>query len=112
MAEGLHGLGYNNNHETGSYHCHRGPNAGQNFLWKEGLLQGLSANDEDRKEKLRVSPPNKYFTGKRFVTDGDMIRIDGYRIRLHGIDAPEMEQVCKNSRGSSYRCGWVSKTAL
>ena len=34
-------------------------------------------------------------TGPAIVTDGDTIKIDGQRIRLHDIDAPESAQTCE-----------------
>ena len=33
-------------------------------------------------------------TGKPRVVDGDTIHINQTKIRLHGIDAPEMKQTC------------------
>jgi len=38
-------------------------------------------------------------TGPARVIDGDTIAIGGERIRLHGIDAPEMKQTCRTSKG-------------
>ena len=35
-------------------------------------------------------------TGEAEVTDGDSLRIAGQRVRLHGIDAPELHQTCKD----------------
>lgn len=32
--------------------------------------------------------------GQASVIDGDTLEIHGYRIRLHGIDAPESTQLC------------------
>ncbi len=50
-------------------------------------------------------------TGKAAVTDGDSVTINGTVIRLHGIDAPEIDQTCwKNSR--EYQCGMAAKTYL
>ena len=34
-------------------------------------------------------------TGYAKVTDGDTLKIDTFKIRLHGIDAPEKKQLCK-----------------
>jgi len=45
------------------------------------------------------------------VIDGDTIIVDATRIRLFGIDAPEVKQSC-NARGSLVSCGVQSKEAL
>lgn len=50
--------------------------------------------------------------GAQTVTDGDTIRIGETRIRLEGIDAPEMSQTCKRADGSIWRCGEMAKAAL
>ena len=45
------------------------------------------------------------------IVDGDTIHIDKIKYRLHGIDAPEMRQLCKIN-GKSYQCGVKSKEFL
>ena len=45
------------------------------------------------------------------ITDGDTIKILNKRIRFHGIDTPEKNQICiKNSK--KYRCGQEATNAL
>ena len=51
-------------------------------------------------------------TGPAYVIDGDTIMIAGERIRLHGIDAPEIKQTCKTRKGKELLCGQFAKQAL
>lgn len=46
------------------------------------------------------------------VIDGDTIVLDGNSIRLEGIDAPELAQVCLNAAGQSYACGKIARDHL
>ena len=54
------------------------------------------------------------------VVDGDTIHIKSYKIRLEGIDAPEMRQKCKKpflqimffNFQKDYDCGLISKKKL
>src|SRR5262249_18156777 len=47
-----------------------------------------------------------------FVIDGDTLAINGEHIRLHGIDAPEREQVCFMPGGAPYACGRIATAQL
>ena len=46
------------------------------------------------------------------VLDGDTVFVAGARVRLEGIDAPEMDQVCLTSSGECWRCGEEARTRL
>lgn len=47
-------------------------------------------------------------SGRVSVIDGDTFEMAGKRIRLHGIDAPESGQQCKDVKGNTYRCGQMA----
>lgn len=52
------------------------------------------------------------FSGAVQVLDGDTLVVQGQTVRLHGIDAPELDQTCKNPRGLTYECGVQARTNL
>lgn len=51
-------------------------------------------------------------SGRASVTDGDSLEIRGERIRLHGIDAVEARQQCRDRNGRSWPCGRRAAFAL
>lgn len=51
-------------------------------------------------------------TGQPTVIDGDTIQVQGRRINLYGIDAPDAGQTCEAPDGSSYRCDQAATAAL
>lgn len=50
--------------------------------------------------------------GKAVVTDGDGLKVSGYRIRFAGLDAPELDQWAKHGDGYRIRHGRRVKGAL
>jgi endonuclease YncB( thermonuclease family) len=50
-------------------------------------------------------PPRAPYVGTAWVADGDSIEVSGARIRLQGIDAPELDQTCLDTGGRSWPCG-------
>ena len=87
---GLNKDGCHNNRKTSGYHCHHAPKGSKN---KPSLLN---------KDSI-FGIPN--------VTDGDSMRIGNTRIRLHGIDAPEIKQTC-DFNGEVWSCGRQAKRKL
>lgn len=56
--------------------------------------------------------PDARIIGFADVVDGDTLKIDGRRIRLFGIDAPERDQTCRDRTGREYPCGRRAEAAL
>ncbi len=50
-------------------------------------------------------------TGQPRVIDGDTLEVAGQRVRVHGIDAPEIRQLCRRD-GEPWRCGMDATNAL
>ena len=59
-----------------------------------------------------ASAAQTVLTGSARVLDGDTVEVQGQRIRLHGIDAPESAQTCMDGAGRTYRCGQIATKAL
>ncbi|WP_011580893.1 MULTISPECIES: thermonuclease family protein [Chelativorans] len=53
----------------------------------------------------------RHLSGSFRINDGDSLTINGERIRLRGIDAPELDQQC-SLEGLSYACGQRARQAL
>ena len=63
---------------------------------------------------------SEVISGNATVIDGDTIKINSKKIRLHGIDAPEIKQLCEReflnffffTFKKNYKCGELSKKKL
>lgn len=53
----------------------------------------------------------EHLEGRAEAVDGDTLDIAGTRIRLVGIDAPELRQTCERG-GRPWHCGEAARTAL
>ena len=52
-------------------------------------------------------------SGKKVVAaDGDSFTIGASKLRLHGIDAPEYRQTCRDAEGVEWQCGKAARAAL
>ncbi len=60
---------------------------------------------------LLATPALADVTGPARVIDGDTLEVQGQRIRLHGIDAPESRQLCRLD-GKPWQCGKDATNAL
>src|SRR5580698_599245 len=51
-------------------------------------------------------------TGVPRIRDGDQVQIGSTRIRLNGIDAPAVDQLCLNNSGERWTCGVAARDEL
>jgi endonuclease YncB( thermonuclease family) len=75
-----------------------------------GIAAYFFLSQEEWRDQLFSQSPAPEFSNV-FVIDGDTIEINGERIRLYGIDAPEQGQPCRKNN-ESYNCGKASKEHL
>ena len=61
---------------------------------------------------LQHSSGQRELTGQAGVSDGDSFHLGDTRIRLAGLDAPELDQVCPMPDGSDWACGQAARAAL
>ena len=52
----------------------------------------------------RLRAPSNALAGHAAAVDGDTLRLGSTRIRLTGLDAPELDQTCTDARGA-WPCG-------
>ncbi len=52
-----------------------------------------------------AAPARADFSGPVEVVDGDTLHVSGTTVRLFGIDAPEMDQTCRDAGGREWGCG-------
>ncbi|MCD2184562.1 thermonuclease family protein [Rhizobium sp. TRM96647] len=61
--------------------------------------------------RLDDRPATELFAGAARAADGDTLTLDGRRIRLSGMDAPELTQVCRREEAEWY-CGASARSHL
>ncbi|HEV7319111.1 MAG TPA: thermonuclease family protein [Ensifer sp.] len=78
--------------------------------WAILLLLGVGAFFADR-----IATGERATTGEArgiaMVSDGDSLRMDGRRVRIEGIDAPELGQTCQRD-GITWECGRQARDRL
>lgn len=81
----------------------------------QGTFQKLmgSFGGQKQEQPKALNPQNlPAITGSVRVVNADTLMMNGYYIRLYGIDGPEPDQTCANRTGRSYHCGRVAATWL
>ena len=61
---------------------------------------------------LRYCAAPHEITGTGRASDGDSFRLGDTRIRLEGLDAPELDQTCPAPDGGNWSCGLAARDGL
>ena len=56
--------------------------------------------------------PFQEVNGLAQVEEGDVLAVGGQPVRLYGIDAPELGQMCSTRRGVPFDCGEAARSIL
>ena len=78
-------------------------------IWVIGVF------NEKEAASMSAKPSNEdfqAFIGIAKVSDGDSIKIGEKKVRLMGIDAPELKQTCFDANYNEYACGKAAKDFL
>lgn len=70
-----------------------------------GAALALAAGPPGDRVQAGPTPPVQ-------ITDGDSLTLNGVRMRLIGIDAPEIGQTCGRADGTRWACGTAARAAL
>lgn len=90
---------------------HRAPRGGRPRGWRPQTWRGILLAAGLIVVALvveRLIPP---LTGQVRVADGDSLEVAGERVRLDGLDAPELHQSCGEG-AQSWPCGLKARAAL
>lgn len=76
------------------------------------LLLALAGPTDARQSHDPTSRSRATLVGQARAIDGDTLLVSGIRVRLEGIDAPEIGQICSDAAGREWRCGIEARRAL
>lgn len=76
------------------------------------VVIALSACSYDQQAGAQSEASAGVLSGRADVGDGDTLDVAGTRIRLFGIDAPELDQTWRRGDGSAWSCGQWSRSEL
>ena len=81
------------------------------FAWREApTMSQMTGVLTTGSTSAPVAPPAA-FEGRATAVTGSTLKLQGATIVLEGIEAPEMEQICRKP-GGSWRCGEAAKQDL
>lgn len=76
------------------------------------ITNGVAPQRQQQEQQLDMNRLPT-FTSPVSVVTADTLNVQGYKVKLYGVAAPEISQTCADRRGASYNCGqqaalWLS----
>jgi endonuclease YncB( thermonuclease family) len=59
-----------------------------------------------------LTPADPAVSGRAQISDGDSFHLGNDRVRLLGLDAPELDQTCTDAKGADWSCGHGARDKL
>lgn len=91
-----------------AYSRHRGFRKAKDLLLVMCFILGLTLVAA----RLQGEEDVQIVSGPFYVVDGDTLAKDAVRLRLTGIDAPELQQTCEQANGQPWPCGEAARRQL
>ncbi|MBU2532049.1 MAG: thermonuclease family protein [Alphaproteobacteria bacterium] len=85
--------------------------------WQSGGFKAASATVVSSIASLptgsvSTKPVPASLSGRARAVTGDTLRLNGRLVRLAGMEAPELSQICRDRRNRAWRCGQRSRNTL
>jgi len=77
-----------------------------------GCAEAADGTSPSSSKKSKRDSVGRVITGRATVVDGDGLEIGGTKIRIFGIDAPEIDQYCQRDDRTRWRCGHYASVEL
>ena len=86
--------------------------AAASWLFAPHVLVARSQTSARGARSAQEQRVRRVISGLASVVDGDGLEVEGVKIRLWGVDAPEVEQYCRRDDGTRWHCGQHATVAL
>ena len=108
---GLDRCGGHLNRKTGSYHRHRNRGGASCLSGRRSEARAIKAEKGAQKSK-QEGVLEKVAGRVVRIVDGDTFWLARLKVRLWGVDSPELQQSCVAAEGEVWRCGEEARARL
>ena len=116
---GLDRCGGHHNRKTGSYHRHRNRGGASCLSGRRSEARAIKAEkgaqkstQKSKQESTQEGVLEKVAGRVVRIVDGDTFWLARLKVRLWGVDSPELQQSCVAAEGEVWRCGEEARARL